>query len=92
MRNLLRAVTLSLPPPSVIPEAATTVILAPWEIRQTSADLLSALPVTAGKAQSPAAWGVAMRESLGGIGEALNGITKEGWEEGKCFAPVTLRD
>lgn len=33
-----------------------------------------------------------MRESLGGIGEALNGITKEGWEEGRSFAPVTLRE
>ncbi|WVQ84129.1 hypothetical protein IAT38_006276 [Cryptococcus sp. DSM 104549] len=53
----------------------------PFEIKEAAGKLLASLHVTAGKAQSSAAWGAEMKDCLGGIGRALGGIVGDAWEE-----------
>jgi len=83
LRTFLRGITICLPPPSPDAASASTILSPPLEIRQSAAGLLAALPATAGKAQSTSAWGTAVREALGGIGEAMNAIVRDGLEEGQ---------
>ena len=86
LRAFLRGIVICLPAPASNSTSGPIIISPPLEIRQIAAGLLAALPLTAGKAQSAPAWGTAVREALGGIGEAMNSITRDGWEEGKHIA------
>jgi hypothetical protein len=92
LRAVLRGIVICLPAPTSDPSTASGIMAPPLEIRQRATGLLAALPLTAGKAQSAPAWGTAIREALGGIGDAMNSITRDGWEEGQltrdtlCFS------
>ena len=90
LRSFLRGLTICLPSLSSDSASGSVLLTVPLEIRQMAAGLIAALPLTAGKAQSSPAWGTAIREALGGIGEAMNGIARDGWEEGQ-LAYLRLR-
>lgn len=76
LKPILNSILLSIPS-----EAGGSIT--PFALQQCAADLLAALHLTAGKAQSPQAWGKAIKEALGGVAEATSAITRDGWEEGR---------
>lgn len=83
IRTAMRIITLCLPNPSSDPStSAPSVMSAPLDVRQSAAELIAALPLAAGKAQSSAAWGMAVREAIGGMAQAVDGIARDGWDEG----------
>lgn len=78
LKPILSSILLSIPSEA---GGSTT----PFALQQCVADLLAALHLIAGKAQSPQAWGKAIKEALGGVAEATSAITRDGWEEGTSF-------
>ena len=55
----------------------------PQEIRIATADLLAAVHLSHGKAQSPVNWGIDMRGALGGLALAMNDLVADAWAEGE---------
>lgn len=51
------------------------------EVRKSAAHTLAALHVVQGKTAAPIAWAADMREALGGIAAAMDGMSREAWEE-----------
>jgi hypothetical protein len=89
LRGYMRNITLSIPVIPSEPSTSTAVYAAPpLEARQSAAELIAALPLTAGKAQSSAAWGVAIREAIGGMSEAMGNVVRDGFDEGEPLAGI----
>ena len=82
IKQSLRIFILSLPAPLTDPHSLPIIMDAPDQIKTAASNLIAALPNSAGKAQSPSAWGTAIREALGGIAVAMSAIVQDGWEEG----------
>ncbi|RSH83829.1 hypothetical protein EHS25_005444 [Saitozyma podzolica] len=85
LRPLLHSLILHLPTPSS-PSGEC-----PTEVRLAAANLVAALHLTSGKAQSSAAWGREMKEALAGYHFGVGAVLADGLEEdsGRGIVPAS---